>query len=278
MQQYFLVQASEHGSMNIINNNKYVNEDWQIRSKDRDHGKVEVGDFLIVYFTGKAVNFQKQIRNIYEVIDVQRENREFHLKLCKEINPIYLDQIRSNVTQGILDEVFLNCGRQGFNIKIITQIDYEKIIQLSEGLPTSSYIIGAEDLLEEFLVNNWNSKNFFGQKFQDYEILKDDSGELVGQQFPTREIGIIDILCKSVRTSDFLVIELKRGPETSDDVIGQLARYMGWVKMNLAQVNEVYGMVLTSGYDEKLKYALSVIPNTFVATYSLDFEITFLDV
>ncbi len=229
---------------------------------------------LIVYFTGKAIDFQKQIRRIYEVIDIQRENREFHLKIHKDLNPIYLDQIRSNVNQGVLNEVFLNCGRQGFNIKRITEEDYSTILRLSERLPPSSYIIGSESILEDFLVNNWDPKNFFGDFFENFEILKSDSGDLIGQQYPTHEVGIIDILCKDKKTGDFLVLEIKRGPETSDDVIGQLSRYMGWVKRNLAQEKRVYGMIITSGYDEKLKYALEIIPRTYLAIYHINFKIT----
>jgi len=52
-----------------------------------------------------------------------------------------------------------------------------------------------------------------------------------------------------------MVIELKldRGP---DRALGQLARYMGWVRANLAAGTEVRGVVVARRIDEKLRYTL----------------------
>ena len=48
-----------------------------------------------------------------------------------------------------------------------------------------------------------------------------------------------------------MVIELKKG-RAADKVFGQLSRYMGWVKKNLAKDAEVSGMIVGSNIDDKL--------------------------
>ncbi|PIR42003.1 MAG: hypothetical protein COV30_00605 [Candidatus Yanofskybacteria bacterium CG10_big_fil_rev_8_21_14_0_10_37_15] len=107
-----------------------------------------------------------------------------------------------------------------------------------------------EKHLEDFLIANWE-KTPLSIK---YELIEED-GELKSQQYKT-EIGYIDLLVKDRSNNTYVVIELKKG-QTSDDTIGQLSRYMGWVKKNLAQDKEVKGIVIAGSSDIKLKYALS---------------------
>lgn len=269
----FLMQVSEDGSKNILTNRKYRNPIWSSKRRDRDHGKVKVGDLILVYFAGAAINYHKQLRMVYRVTKVSKGNIEFELKQYQEITPpITLDQIRANVKKGILEDVFLNCGRQGFNIRKIEYDDYEKVLRLSETLPPVSAIVGAEDLLEDFIVNNWNPEDFFGKEYSGLRILEDSNGNLTGQQFDTKIVGIIDLLCKD-RSNNYVVIEIKKGSETSDEVVGQLARYMGWVKENLAKNKNVIGIVISGGYDEKLRYAVKAIPNSYLGTYEMHFQI-----
>jgi RecB family endonuclease NucS len=54
------------------------------------------------------------------------------------------------------------------------------------------------------------------------------------------------------------VIELKKR-KSSDAVVGQLLRYMGWVKKHKAAGAEnVRGIIITSAPDDRIKYALLV--------------------
>ena len=80
-----------------------------------------------------------------------------------------------------------------------------------------------ESQLEEFIIENWDQTEL-GQK---YDLIKED-GELVSQQYHT-DVGIIDILAKDKVNKNHVVIELKKG-QTSDKTIGQLTKYMGWIK------------------------------------------------
>mgnify|MGYP006247596263 FL=1 len=44
--------------------------------------------------------------------------------------------------------------------------------------------------------------------------------------------------------------------QVSDQTIGQILRYMGWVYLNLAKVNDkVYGVIVGNSFSEKLDHA-----------------------
>ncbi len=91
-----------------------------------------------------------------------------------------------------------------------------------------------------------------------------------GIEFPTA-VGSIDILAVDDQ-GNFVVFELKltRGP---DKAMGQLLRYMGWVKRNLAPGREVYGVIVAKDVDEKLRYAALLVPNVSLLEYELDFRL-----
>ncbi len=82
--------------------------------------------------------------------------------------------------------------------------------------------------LEAFLVANWN-QTILSQNFSIYE----EEGEPIGQQYAT-DAGTIDILAISKDKKRLLVVELKRG-RASDVVVGQVLRYMGYVKEEIAE-------------------------------------------
>ena len=93
----------------------------------------------------------------------------------------------------------------------------------NEGSPISQGLFYMEKQLEDFIIANWD-KTEFGQK---YDLIYED-GVLISQQYPTT-IGKIDILAIDKKTKNYVVIELKKN-QTSDDTVGQLSRYMGWIK------------------------------------------------
>jgi len=122
-----------------------------------------------------------------------------------------------------------------------------------------------EKQLEDFIIENWN-KTEFGKK---YDLIEED-GELISQQFKT-DIGFIDILAKDKKTKNYVVIELKKN-QTSDDTIGQLLRYMGWIKKNKKD-DGVKGVIVAGQFDTKLDHAKSMIPNSEVFLYEVDFKL-----
>ncbi|MCX6720341.1 MAG: PDDEXK nuclease domain-containing protein [Candidatus Staskawiczbacteria bacterium] len=123
-----------------------------------------------------------------------------------------------------------------------------------------------ESQLEDFLIENWD-KTELGKKYD----LIEEGGELVSQQYQTN-VGRIDILVKDKKTKQYVVIELKKN-QTSDDTVGQLARYMGWIEENKADGEQVKGIIISAKYDERLYYALKKIKDTEVYLYKVNFSL-----
>lgn len=145
---------------------------------------------------------------------------------------------------------------------------YKKIVSVattSTTSPQSQGLFYMEKQLEDFIILNWDSTEL-GKKYN----LIIEEGVLVSQQYRT-EIGPIDILVKDKATNSYVVIELKRN-QTSDDTMGQLTRYMGWIKENKKDSN-VKGIIIAGHYDKKLEYALKMVPNTEVFLYEVSFKL-----
>jgi predicted Mrr-cat superfamily restriction endonuclease len=165
-----------------------------------------------------------------------------------------------------------------FPMHTLAEITEEQFRNLLEGtsLQTSTLDVSEaiedpntfvlEKYLEEFIVSNFDMI-FKG----DLKIYEDEDGN-DGQQYAT-EIGSIDILAIEPNSNSFVVIELKKG-RPSDQVIGQILRYMGWIQKNLSSNKRpVKGLVICHEPDPKLSYALEMIDNVDVLYYSVSFKL-----
>lgn len=124
-----------------------------------------------------------------------------------------------------------------------------------------------EKHLEDFLVYNWSNTELSRK----YDLLEDE-GEIVAQQYQS-DTGPIDILAVSKDKSEYLVIELKKG-RASDVVVGQILRYMGFVKNELAINGEnVRGIVVALEDDLRLKNALRMVPSVDFFRYEINFKL-----
>lgn len=96
------------------------------------------------------------------------------------------------------------------------------------------------------------------------------NGDVTGVEF---EAGgrFIDILAVD-KDNAFVVIELKvsRG---YDRVIGQLLRYVGWVKRNMAKGAPVRGIIVASNISEDLKIAASELEGVRLVEYEISFSL-----
>jgi len=83
------------------------------------------------------------------------------------------------------------------------------------------------------------------------------ANEKIRQQFSMGPgVGRSDLICTD-ENGDMVVLELKRGM-TSDETIGQVLRYVGWVKENIAiDGQKVKGWIVAGDYDEHLRLAAS---------------------
>ena len=128
-------------------------------------------------------------------------------------------------------------------------------------------VFALEKHLQEFLVQNWKQTEL-GKHYDIYE----EEGELVGQEYPT-DTGPIDILAISKDKKTLLVVELKKG-RASDNVVGQIQRYMGYVKEELAEENQkVKGVIIALEDDLHIKRALSVTNNIDFYRYQVSFKL-----
>lgn len=124
-----------------------------------------------------------------------------------------------------------------------------------------------EKHLEAFLVTNWNQTPLS----KEFDIFQED-GEMVGQQYPT-DTGPIDILAVSKDKKRLMVVELKRG-RASDVVVGQILRYMGYIKGQVAEPDQsVEGVVIALEDDVKLKWALAAVPSVTFYRYQVSFKL-----
>jgi restriction system protein len=123
-----------------------------------------------------------------------------------------------------------------------------------------------ESHLEEFLIKNWNQLELSKK----YDLYKDE--EFSGQQFPT-DTGYIDLLAISKDKKELVVIELKKG-RASDKVVGQIQRYMGYIKDEIATYDQrVSGIIIASAKDRRIERALSMTKNIKFLNYNVNFNL-----
>jgi len=95
--------------------------------------------------------------------------------------------------------------------------------------------------------------------------------ELAEEVFGT---GLPVDLTEDLTVGDFVVVELKRG-KTSDTTVGQILRYMAYVKENLAKPGQsVRGVIVAKEVDDALRYAVRGVDNIKVLTYQIGFTLS----
>ena len=141
------------------------------------------------------------------------------------------------------------------------------IVTVSDATVEDPAAFAMERHLEDFLVQNW-AQTELGKKYDIYE----EDGEIVGQQYLS-DTGAIDILAVSKDKKELLVVELKKG-RASDVVVGQVLRYMGFVKDELAEDGQtVRGVVIAMEDDQRIRRALSMVPLLSFYRYQVTFKL-----
>lgn len=95
---------------------------------------------------------------------------------------------------------------------------------------------------------------------------------VTGQQLDTGSVGRLDLLCVD-RSNDLVVIELKAG-RIDDKVCGQILRYMGWVRENVAHGRKVRGIVVANEFSDSLRYAAKAMVDVALKKYEVRFTFT----
>lgn len=213
---------------------------------NRYHIGEVTGDYF--YIPGDILPHRRPVRWLSQFID--RSNMSDALK-----NSTGSIGATSNITQ-YRDEIENLIG--GVTATTIVSTD-ETIEDLAA--------FALEKHLEDFLVQNWGQTELG----REYDIFEDE-GQKVGQQYPT-DTGPMDILAISKDKKRLLVVELKKG-RASDAVVGQVLRYMGFVKEELAEAGQsVSGIIIAQEDDQRIRRALAVVPNIDFYRYQISFKL-----
>ena len=133
VKQYFLLQVSKPGSTNILENGKYNHPNWDYSRKNKAHGEIKVGDLLLVYFAGKAIDHKQTLKMIYQVKAITENKVGLDLELWGELEGISYQTLQNLIQNQQLGDVFKKIGQEAFNIAKITKDDFEAVLKLDGG-------------------------------------------------------------------------------------------------------------------------------------------------
>ena len=268
-------------------------EFWGIGEKTPNRKNLRKGDKVIFYVGLPNMTFSgttKLLTECKNLNDNQLNKYSHGLELYSEKQGVFLTDIDiwknpKNVKDLVPHLSFIENKKYWFSylqggIRQIPEHDFlllmgERDISLAEQLSKSKDIeseseFALEEHLEEFLYKNWDSINW-GMNLDLYKV-EDQSG----RQFPAGQWSI-DFLARDRDSNDFVVIELKRG-KTSDAVVGQLLRYINWIRTNVAEKGQgVKGIIVANDYDESLTYSVMSSPDIEVMTYKINFKLSIME-
>ncbi len=275
---YYVFQVSGANDMTAYEwfKNLVVDKNvWGFGPKANNRKAIQAGDKVIFYLTGTDnqvfVGHAELKSGAYEDKNGESKNW-FHgadvLRIDLEKVSIF-PELKSRHT-------FKSLGwkpAMGSSSRI-SERDYNLILGIEPDVfsiaeqPQEEMEFALEKYLEDFIWDNWD-KIDFGEKFT--KFIDEDGNE--GKQYYTEDAGYIDLLAKDV-AGNFVVFELKKGRK-NDEVVGQVLRYVGWVRKNLAKNGEkVYGVVIVGKKDNKLELALSEVSDKVSAKiYKISFKL-----
>ena len=272
-----------------IFNQRMKDSFWGIDEKTPNRKNLTKGDKIVYYiglpmkaFAGTAT----LASSCFELNDSQKRKyghgKQFYTTdygvLLEEIdiwrNPKSVEELAPRL-KFIENKEFWFSYFQG-GVRQITEEDfrtimYEREPSLVERIVTSKDVesqteFALETHLEEFIYENWSNINW-GSRMELYKTDEQD-----GRQFPAGTWSI-DFLAVDKDKDDLVVVELKRG-KTSDATVGQLLRYINWVKENIAGKGQgVRGIIIARDVDEALNYAIKNLEYVEVKTYKVDFRL-----
>ena len=118
--------------------------------------------------------------------------------------------------------------------------------------------------LQNYLVQN------LGLLEPGLRLYEDEDGGFTGVEFPAGQ-RYIDIL--AVGTDDAYVVIETKVSRAYDRVVGQILRYMGWVKKNLVGEASVRGIIVASEISEDIILATTSVGNVRLIEYEISFSL-----
>lgn len=200
-----------------------------------------------------------------KIIVYDDEGREYPTKMHKEVARIdgLTQWYRNHPTAKIGDTIVITVNPdKSVILSLKKEVDIYKVEEIEEEVSTIEMVPCMEGLLEDFLEKNL-------EYIENGLNLYHDEDGVPGRQYST-DVGPIDLLCRDME-GNFVILEIKK-ERGSDRTIGQITRYMGWVKEKLANNKDVRGIIIAHEKDRKLEYSLSVLNNIEVKYYRILLE------
>lgn len=265
-----------------IFNQRIEDKFWGIGEKTPNRIFLKKGDRIIYYIGLPKIVFagtSKLASNCFNLDTSDKEKYSHRKEVYKTDYGVLLDEINiwddpKSVKELVPKLKFIENKEYWYSyfqggVRSITEEDYGIIIGKEEIIPEdieSQTEFALETHLEEFIYKNWSNINW-GSNLELYKIEEQD-----GRQFPAGTWSI-DFLAIDKDKNDLVVIELKRG-KTSDSTVGQLLRYISWVKENVAEKDQnVRGMIIARNVDNALNYSVKNLDFVEVKTYKVDFQL-----
>ncbi len=266
----------------VINN--ILNEKDQDRLIEEIDRLYRINESKNNYLTGKSANAIDILLFVYNPLrfisvislnDRQRIVEYFGFEgLNFEEDPQGKKVVLSN--QIILDN-FKKILVRGFSPRVLSNFLYLKLKDYWKRSPEenedeieeteiSEEVVGQfEERIYQKLIHRNFKLIFPDLDYYDSESQNDKEGHY------TTEAGIMDFLCKDSE-GNFVVIELKK--EARDKTIGQICRYMGWVKENLCtEKQKVKGVIISEKNDPDIRYAIQIAQDIVFKRMKLDVKI-----
>jgi Endonuclease NucS len=240
-------------------------EGWTLQDLIDYWWKLYNDEFEEVFHKYLQKNHQAFFKGMRKVLEVEYDIIESQYRyFVEEVIGMSYDEIKKRKRNGEKED---EEDKEDTNIAIGKKKMRSKVNDIadSNSFPTESH-------LRDFISSNINNIPFFKNELF---LFKDEEGKN-GIEYRT-EAGIIDILAID-RNKNFYVIELK-AKRGSDIVCGQISRYIGWVKKNLADLHNtrVSGIIIANEVDEKLIYATYWNPDITVLEYKINLDINMIE-
>lgn len=261
---------------------------WGLGERTPNRRNIKKGDKVVFYLGNPAMVFAATAildSDSFTLSDTQRNQFSHDMELYRSDYGVHLETIQRWETPRVVKDMLPNLkfieNKENWGayfqggVRQLSEDDFRVITENRRSIPfetpkTEDVIISESQFaleahLEEFMDKNW--RHIWGTQLEKYQV--DDQN---GRQFPAGQWSI-DFLCFDKQNKDLVVIELKRG-KSSDSTVGQVLRYIGWVRENVAQSGQrVRGIIITQEVDDALKYAVKELGNVSVLTYKVDFKL-----
>jgi hypothetical protein len=258
---------------------------WSFRIRDEWRDPIskqlaKKGEFPVFFYLSKVLGGSKKVEYKAIVADIRMSDEPtkapdpdltddygkdlsytwFKFVGVEKVGPADLSSFKDIETEYPLTPSQL---RSSFGYAYVPEEPEEYGQEIVEGAPSAVPLTALERDIRKYLVAHLDSLE------QGLKLYQGEEGS--GEEYPIEGGRMrIDILGID-RDDNLVVVELKAG--TADlSTFGQISAYIGWVKQRLAKGAEVRGIIVAGDFDERMRYAASVLPYLKLKQYELKFS------